>query len=407
MTIRQSPPSASGTGDSTESHFKRFPWLLLVLLLCILPLCFLGYGTDNDTYGVLEAGRSTWLRHFPATSRNPGYWTYEAIIYVLSTLGGSVLSNLGSFTVATLVVWRFWALAQRLRIPYSALLAASLIVSPGFLIAATSTDDYFWSLLFMVLGAEMLLADRFVAATLLSALAMAIRGGNGPVVAGGFLAAIVYEVCVERRLTPRAIKTAVAAVAAALLAAIAFYPSYVWAGRNMSFTHEMAPSYLYAGWLRLGKFFFKGSVSFGPIAFAVALVAAVLYFIRRHRLRDAGLTPDGRRVAAVCLGYFLGNLVLFLRYPIEFYYLIPATFFFLLLGGITIFRFSRPMAVAFFVAVLSFDFVWPVFARPNVPGHSTGAHLTLGAGPGLPILDARERFKLKDCNDYNCLIERQ
>jgi len=407
MAIGQFGSQASAQGDSTGSRTVRFPWLAAFFLLCIFPLCFLGYGSDNDTYAVVVVGVRTWHEHFPITSRNPGYWVYEAIIYVLSTLGGSLLCNLASFLMATLVAWRFWALGLRLRVPYLALLTACLVVTPGFIIAGSSTDDYLWSLLCMILGAECIVADRLVAATLLSALAMAIRGGNGPVVAGGFAAAIVYEVWTRRGVTTKALKIAAAGLVSAFLAAVAFYPSYVIVGRNMSFTAAMdGPPELWTPFLRLGKFFYKGSVAVGPLALVVILIATVLYFKNRHTLKDLGPRPkDSNRLAVVCLGYLIGNLVLFLRYPIEFYYLIPSTFFFLLLAGITLFAYSRRLTIALLVTILSFDFVWPIFVKPNVSGRSTGAYLHFGVEPGIILDDTHARMKVMHCHDYQCFTD--
>jgi hypothetical protein len=407
MTADRLRPLGFAQGDSADVSPRPSPWLPKILLLCILPLCFLGYGTDNDSYGVVAMGVQTWHAHIPGTSRNPGYWIYEAIIYVLSTLGGSLLCNLGSYLMAVLVAWRFWKWGLRLRVPQLRLLTASLVASPGFIIAASSTDDYLWSLLFIVLGAESILTDRLVSATLLSALAMGIRGGNGPVVAGGFAAAILYELCTQRRATVKAAKLATAGVVSALLAACAFYPSYVLAGRTMNFTAAMAgPPEMYTPLLRVGKFFYKGSVAFGPFALLVIAIATFLYFRQHRTLRDLGpRSSDNVRLAVLCLGYLIGNLVLFMRYPIEFFYLIPATFFFLLLAGITIFAYSRPLTVALLVAILSFDFVWPIFVRPNVPGRSTGARLHFGVAPGIVVGDIRDRRKVMHCHDYECFVE--
>src|ERR1043165_4917377 len=135
---------AGSRGVPNEPHARRIPRLPIALLLAILPLCFLGFGTDNDTYSVLDAGLSTWHLHAPAMSRNPGYWLYEAIVYFLARVGGPVLTNLGSFAMAALVAWRFWRWAERLGVCYRSLLTATLISAPPFVIAASSADDYLW-----------------------------------------------------------------------------------------------------------------------------------------------------------------------------------------------------------------------------------------------------------------------
>jgi len=387
-----------------ERPATRIPWLPIALVLAMLPLCFLGFGTDNDSYSVVDCGYGTWHLHLPCTSRNPGYWTYEAIIYVLVRLGGATLSNLGSFAMAALVAWRFWRWSERLGIRHRALLTTTLIAAPPFVIAATSTDDYLWSLLFLVLGAEAVVADRYIAAALLSAVAIAFRGTNAAVIAGGFAAAIAYELWTNRRFTARSAKLAGSALSTAIVGAAAFYPSYRLAGNSLGFLHASGDvPEMYSGWLRVAKFLYKAHQTIGPAAVLVVLIAAVLY--ARKRRPDQTEIADKRR-AALCLGYLLANLLLFLRYPIEYFYLLPALFFFLLLAGATLFAQSRPLALALLIPVLSADFVLPTFVAPNAPGRSTGAHIHFAIEPGLVVADSAERIRYKDCKDWKCFDRR-
>src|SRR5690348_17811352 len=64
------PTRRSSDLVSKETLATRIPWLPLLLLLCILPLCFLGFGTDNDTYAVLDCGYGTWHLHMPADRKS-------------------------------------------------------------------------------------------------------------------------------------------------------------------------------------------------------------------------------------------------------------------------------------------------------------------------------------------------
>lgn len=139
---------------------------LIGCVLVLLPVCFLGYGSDNDTYTVLDSGNSTWRLHLPETSRNPGYWVFEAIVYALRTVGGSLVTNFVTLAMAITLVWRFLAISRHLDARYPYLVAACLAVTPVFVIAATSTDDYLWSLLGLVLFVELLLNDRLLLAIL-------------------------------------------------------------------------------------------------------------------------------------------------------------------------------------------------------------------------------------------------
>ena len=398
-------PGTDSRSVSNETPATRIPWLPLALLLCIFPLCFLGYGTDNDTYAVLDCGYSTWHLHVPATSRDPGYWTYEAIVYLLSRVGGAALSNLGSFTMASLIAWRFWRWAERLAVPHRMLMIVTLIVAPPFVIAATCTDDYLWSLLFIVLGGEAIAANRLVWAAVLSAVAVAIRGANAPIVAGGFVAAVVYDLWIHRAFTKYSAKLAASASATAVLAAAAFYPSYRLVGNNLSFLHASADlPELYSHWLRLGKFAYKAHETIGPAALLIIGIAAVVY-LRNRRVTEAS-APCDKQLVFLSTGYVVANLLLFLRYPIEYFYLLPAVFFFLLLAGATLFAQSRRLALALFIAVLSTDFVLPTFVAPNAPDHSTGARLHIGVAPGLVLADSAERIKYIGCNDWKCFNQR-
>jgi hypothetical protein len=188
------------------------------------------------------------------------------------------------------------------------------------------------------------------------------------------------------------------------MAAAAFYPSYRLAGDNFGFLRSPADlPPLYSGWLRLAKFAYKAHETLGPAALLVIAIAAVLY-LRNRRAKRPNVADT--QLTFLCAGYLLANVLLFLRYPIEYFYLIPAIFFFLLLAGATLFAQSLRLTLALFLAVLSVDFVLPRFVAPNAPGHSTGAHLRLGFQPGLVVADSAERIKYIGCNNWKCFDQR-
>src|ERR1700761_8943940 len=85
--------------------------LLVVFALLLLPFCFFGYGPDNDTYGVLDAGRAVWVRHVLRFSRTPGYWVFETLVFFLNRAGGFIATNIVSLGFALATAWRFFRLA--------------------------------------------------------------------------------------------------------------------------------------------------------------------------------------------------------------------------------------------------------------------------------------------------------
>jgi hypothetical protein len=373
---------------------------LVLCALLLLPLCLLGFGADNDTYTMLDAGRSTWHLHWPDTSRNPGYWVFEAIVYVLDRLGGSLATNLATLAVGVVVLWRFLVIASRLGVRFPLLLCATLAVTPVFAIACTSTIDYVWSLLGLVLSAELLIADLLALAVLAAAFAFAVRGANGVLIAGAILAAIVVS---DRRRAPRLLAVG---LAAALLGGIPYIESYRLAHNTLVFTHALAPDWSIPQ--RAGRFAYKSLYLFGPIATAILLGSillgcpisiAVSSRLRWGPTESTPPSPYRQRATPIFLGMLLTNLLLFLIYPIEISYLIPAAFFALLLLGATLLARSRTVAATFFLAVFSLNILTPQLAAPDP---SISARIRPSLQPGLLVEDVRHREALRLCTDYAC-----
>ena len=373
---------------------------LLVCALVVLPLCFLGYGSDNDTYTVLDSGVSTWHLHLPETSRNPGYWVFEAIVFGLRHVGGSLATNLATLVVALLILWRFLVIANRLDVKFPYLLAASLTATPVFAIAATSTVDYLWSLLGIALFVELLLEDRLALAVLPAAFAFAIRGANGPLIAGAILGAIV----VNPRRAPRLLGVG---LAAAILGGLPMIESYRLANHSFAFTQALAgPDSMWSARMRVGRFVYKSLYLFGPVASAFLLVCSISPAAISSQRRESKPLPSPEalafrsRAVPLFVGIIVANALLVLRYPIEISYLIPAAFFLLLLVAAKLER--RSLAIGVVVAILSLNFITPQFAQPNIPGHATGASFHPSLEPGILVEDIRLRRTVRQCEDYRC-----
>ena len=328
--------------------------------------------------------------HLPETSRNPGYWVFEAIVFVLRGVGGPIATNLANLAVALILLWRFVSIAERLGARFPYLVAASLAVTPVFVIAATSTVDYLWSLLGLVLFAEFLLEDRFALAILPAACAFAIRGANAPLIAGAILGAILAS-------PRRAVRLLGVGLAAAVLGGLPYIESYRLANHSIAFMHALAgPDEMWSAKMRVGRFVYKSFYLFGPVA--TALIAATLF---RRRSKEASFHSDyGRRSIPIFMGILAANGLLFVRYPIEISYLLPAGFFLLLLVGMKLQQ--KTVAVATLLAILSLNFVTPQFARPNIAGHATGASFHPALEPGILVEDVRLRMTVRQCEDYRC-----
>jgi len=313
-----------------------------------------------------------------------------------------------SFAVTGVILWRFYRFAETLKVVYPMLWMGCLLVTPVYMIASTTTIDYVWSLLCIVLAAELLLAERFVVATLLAALAISFRAANIVVIGGGFAALIGYEFYAHRRLTSSSVRLAVSGIASAALGCITYIASYRLAGDSWSFMAPMiGPASMWTLKMQVGRFVYKGLYVFGPVAMLILAAVIVQYVRRRGRGETVGYDASFQRTITLFWGFVIANILLFFKFPIEISYLIPAIFFFLLIAGSTFFQSSLSWTVALLVSILSLNFILPSFAQPNIPGRSTSAHLRFAWEPGMLIEDMRSRRQYLGCKDAACYIQHQ
>jgi len=380
-------------------------WFLAAVILLLLPLCFHGYGSDNDTFGVIEAGRTTWHLHQPTTSRNPGYWTFELIVFVLARGGGHLLTNFASLAIAAIAIWRFLVIAERVGARFPKLVAACLIATPVFAIACTSTMDYVWSLLGLVLFAELLIADRLALAIIPATLAFALRGANGVIIFGALAGALATELYSNRRLTSRTLKLIGVGLAAALLGLPPYIASFLTAGHSMTFLGAMAgPAEMWTTKMRMGRFAYKSLYLFGPLASSLLAMALAIRDNTPPPTPEA-VTDYHRRAFPIFGGIILVNAILFFDWPIEISYLIPAAYFLLLILSTTLLARTRWLTIAFLTATLSANFVTLQLAVPNAPGRSTSAHFQPALKPGQLVEDIHERDAVRHCETYDCWVE--
>ena len=86
----------------------------------------------------------------------------------------------------------------------------------------------------------------------------------------------------------------------------------------------------------------------------------------------------------------------------EISYLIPATFFLLLLLGTTLLAEVRELTTLFLIAILASSLVTIQLAQPNIPGRATNAIIHPSVRPGSMIDDVESRLGLRGCNDEAC-----
>lgn len=363
-------------------------WVLGVLFLCYVPFIFLGYGSDNDTYHVLDTGRRILSEHRYQPSRNPGYPLHELTVLALNRIGGSILCNLGSVACSLCVTACFLKLARAASIPWRQPLALVMGLQPIYWVASTFTIDYFWSLSLLMAGLISVLRGRLLIAGTALGLALGFRLGAIP----GVIIIFVYALLTAPRRWPRLLL----ALAIAVSISVACYlPSYLWAHGTLAFLRPMiGDEQLWTLKLRAGRFFYKNIYFWG---IGAALVVWGILLFRARTLADQW-AGSRRGLIALSLAFILGYEAMYFRYPIERAYLLPMLpFLFLLLGMVIR---SRLVLGVLAVLVLAHNFVSINISRPDTPGKASGAQFGLWIERGELLQDVRVRLIVRDCQTF-------
>jgi len=374
---------------TTQEKFLKVTFIFLVFST---PLIFLGYGSDNDTYGVLSAGISTWEKSMPAMSRHPGYWLYEAIVYVLSKLGGYILVNGITLVISVLVLHRFYMLSMLENVKNPELLTLCLGLNPWFLIAATSAADYMWALLFIVISTEFVIKERHFLAGLFSGLAAGIR------LSSVFTLAFVFSFTWLKIGIKKLFKGYfLVACISFFLIMLFYFPSWLLSNQSFLFLKgHLGDESLWTLKMHLGRFIYKTIYLFGLLSFILITLVIAL------NTRNLEGRISQTRIGTAAAGGSIGTLILFIQYPIEISYLLPFLFFFLLLLGVYIGNQNRNFLIAILISTVSYSFINISIAKPNVVGVASDANFGFFVENGVLMRDISVRLELIDCADYRC-----
>jgi hypothetical protein len=365
----------------------RADLLLIALMLALYtPLIFFGYGSDEDTYLVLDSGRALIDHHTYRPSRNPGYFLFESMNAVLARVGGSVLCNAATLAAGIAAVLCFVGVCRELEVPRRHLLGVLFVLHPVAWVAATSTMDYTWALALLLAGLLCVIRRAYVAAGFILGLAIAMRSTS--FVAAGL---VLTFALVARREDWR--KIMLAGTIAAVLGGLFYVPSWRHAGCTLSFLKPMiGEADFWTPKLRLARFLYKNVYFWGLLG---SMMLPVLLALGRRGISDRRHRPTVLACAAVVVAYE----ALFLKYPLEGGYLLPMLPAVLILLGIGLAH--RPAILAAFGAALALYAVVSInVARPDEPYRATGGRVGLWIEHGPLWRDVRMRTTLLGCDTH-------
>lgn len=404
---------------SGRDAWHGFP-VLASLFLLYFSLGLIGYGNDNDTYGMLKTWSDLFRSGVYSPSRAPGYPLPEIAIGAASQAGGWAASNALSALLACGALFFFHRLVRASFGPKAALLSvAATGLNPYFIIAASSSMDYVYAMFFFLAGISALAAGRFPASGILFALCAASRLTYAPLIALAYAAAVL-SMPRSGSGHPAGLGRPMGAFLLFLvLGFCAYLPAWISMGSAMFHpTLADAPVSLFGfgGFPSLAayaiRFVYKNAGLWGYPSFAVLAFAWMAGpIIRAFRGKErAGSAPSGGCVKpipqgepplparpviwAAWAGFFYAE-ALFFRLPLEINYLMPVLFLVVFLVN----RAPRAKPVLAAIALLQavqglvqVDFIEKIYARRSYESvEASGVRVRLHAGRGVVWEDAGTR----------------
>lgn len=150
--------------------------LLAVLwILLTLPMVFLGFGSDLDSWRVAQTAEKIWLTGAYHSSRSTGFPLHELMVTPLVHWGQWYLSNSLSLAFGLLILWLLFKMADQDTFRHPALYVISFIFFPIFQKNSASTMDYVPALALMLAAYASMRKEKWLVAALLTGLAAGFR----------------------------------------------------------------------------------------------------------------------------------------------------------------------------------------------------------------------------------------
>lgn len=374
-------------------HFFQSKYWCLWLLVLYIPLIFLGFGSDSDTYSSLNVWNNFLQTGKYVPSRLPGYVLHEFSIYFLTKIGGSVLSNLVTLLFAALTCLMVIKLLHHYSLPTNAVLL--LILNPYFIASATCTIDYIWALCFFTIGLYFFIKRQFLLSSLFFAFASATRLSYGLLVLGIYVVQFIILIVSNRKSVFRF----VLGCFIILIINILFYYlplNFTHWDLSRMFTGSIGDASLWSPFMRIGRWGYKNLLLWGiPSVFALLLSLMIAFKKGISKFLHA-------EFLWIAIAIVLLTEAMFFKYPIEIEYLLPLLPIAAIFLGIS-FR-SRPRLIPILsVLILINGFIAISLAQPDVPNHASSAIFSIRPTKGLLLLEIENRppFEAEHYNANN------
>jgi hypothetical protein len=358
---------SSGVLNLDFSHGWPATALGLLYVASRIPWLKLGYGSDPDAWRVAMSAHYLIEHGSYLPSRLPGYPVHDIAMAGL-VWGGWTLTNTATLAISLAGVFLFAVLARKLQVPAAGLLTITFAFLPLLWPTSTMTLDYSWALTFFLASYLARLHDRPILAGSLLGLA-----GGCRISYLAFALPIALLLWQERDIRP----VGRFLVATAVVWLLVFSPVWLRYGLQFWNFYDVRPDW--------GDF--VHALTQGSFGLLTSLVLAACLAISLHNLRGI---PDRFRADPELTAWALIVLLtafIYVRLPLQTYYLMPAAPFGLLLLS----RALRPaMLIVACVALVCGGFV-DIYTSSAAGWRTPGALLGVRPTKGVVLQDYQLR----------------
>ncbi len=342
----------------SQSPFNKVltPYAIAILvLLSRIPFLWNGYGTEEDSWGLVV---NSWdilnVGHY-VFSRLPGHPIQELLL-ALFPFAGPFVYNLFSALFSAITVFFFVKILQWYQLKNVVLAALTLAFTPVFFISSTYTIDYCYALAFILAAYYGLLKGNSWIAAILLGFAVGCRLTSG-------LMVIPFALLIvgEAKKKPYQ-KLLIFALLFAFSALFTYAPALYEYGLSVIGTYKLP-------YPPLAKALYKGSIGVWGVMGCLALLVALIAAWRNRKKTISLFTSSFNKklhISVWVLSIVL-QLLIFLRLPEKSAFLIPALPFLILLVASTI-KSSKA-----FIAFCILTIIAPFIISVNISDSNRGA----------------------------------
>lgn len=344
-----------------------------------------GYGNDVDTYAMIRQGQELVSSYKYYPSRPPGYFVPELIIGFTSMIGGHFLTNLLSAILGAITIYIFYQFIKRyFDEKLSILICLIVALNPYYIIAASSSMDYIYSIFFGFCGLWCLDQRKYFLGAIFFGLSLSARLSNSLIV---FAIYVGYLIAYYKKGDKKALVKLVTSIPVAMIIMAVFYvPSYIAFGNSLKFL-----SYGIGDWSFFGhfaRFVYKNVYLMGFLTSIFILVSVIYISLKERKFGEISFEMK--------LGIFILILheILFFKVPIEISYLLPILFVLVPLWVIIV-RKNVVLILALLVLTVSYNFIKVdvlTFERDYVKLEAVDANTNISINAGVLLDDVIKRW---------------